>query len=336
MMVKSGVLSQNRSFLYGIAAVFVLLVHFGGYLAVSNRGGITILSKLLRYGQLGVPIFGFLSGISCYYSLSRGTPRSVFWKNRIKRTFIPYLIISGSCNFVLDILIKRDIMAFLMDVSTLSFWLYHHGPWYLAMLIPVYLCMPWYGKTIDNTKNRGRATLIAGSIWLLLGAVLYYTSPELYDHLHLLHQTVFIIMIGYCCGKKVRTDMPVPLSGVVAIFIVYVAQVVFRKAGFGSDYTENIFFSLLSVPFCFAASYAVDFLPKCVVAFLKKLGTVSLECYLFNTYFGFLLREYLFVRFPQTTFAGGSVAYVFCAVLEILLALSTIKITEMMYRKIKT
>ena len=30
MMVKSGVLSQNRSFLYGIAAVFVLLVHFGG------------------------------------------------------------------------------------------------------------------------------------------------------------------------------------------------------------------------------------------------------------------------------------------------------------------
>lgn len=29
MMVKSGVLSQNRSFLYGIAAVFVLLVHFG-------------------------------------------------------------------------------------------------------------------------------------------------------------------------------------------------------------------------------------------------------------------------------------------------------------------
>lgn len=158
-------------------------------------------------------------------------------------------------------------MAFLMDVSTLSFWLYHHGPWYLAMLIPVYLCMPWYGKTIDNTKNRGRATLIAGSIWLLLGAVLYYTSPELYDHLHLLHQTVFIIMIGYCCGKKVRTDMPVPLSGVVAIFIVYVAQVVFRKAGFGSDYTENIFFSLLSVPFCFAASYAVDFLPKCVVAF---------------------------------------------------------------------
>ena len=199
-------------------------------------------------------------------------------------------------------------MAFLMDVSTLSFWLYHHGPWYLAMLIPVYLCMPWYGKTIDNTKNRGRATLIAGSIWLLLGAVLYYTSPELYDHLHLLHQTVFIIMIGYYCGKKVRTDMSVPLSGVVAIFIVYVAQVVFRKAGFGNDYTENIFFSLLSVPFCF----------------------------LFNTYFGFLLREYLFVRFPQTTFAGGSVAYIFCAVLEILLALSTIKITEMMHRKIKT
>ena len=104
-------------------------------------GGVTILSKLLRYGQLGVPIFGFLSGISCYYSLSRGTPRSVFWENRIKRTFIPYLIISGSCNFVLDILIKRDIMAFLMDVSTLSFWLYHHGPWYLAMLIPVYLCI---------------------------------------------------------------------------------------------------------------------------------------------------------------------------------------------------
>ena len=38
MMVKCGVLSQNRSFLYGIAAVFVLLVHFGGYLP-SEGGG---------------------------------------------------------------------------------------------------------------------------------------------------------------------------------------------------------------------------------------------------------------------------------------------------------
>ena len=39
MMVKSGVLSQNRSFLYGIAAVFVLLVHFGGYLPSETGGG---------------------------------------------------------------------------------------------------------------------------------------------------------------------------------------------------------------------------------------------------------------------------------------------------------
>ena len=81
-------------------------------------------------------------------------------------------------------------------------------------------------------------------------------------------------MIGYYCGEKVKTNKAVQLNGVMAIFIVYVAQVVFRKAGFGNDYTENIFFSLLSVPFCFAASYAVDFLPKFMVAFLKKLGTV--------------------------------------------------------------
>lgn len=39
MMVKSGVLSQNRSFLYGIAAFFVLLVHFGGYLPPEMAGG---------------------------------------------------------------------------------------------------------------------------------------------------------------------------------------------------------------------------------------------------------------------------------------------------------
>ena len=39
MMVKSGVLSQNRSFLYGIAAIFVLLVHLGGYLSSEMGGG---------------------------------------------------------------------------------------------------------------------------------------------------------------------------------------------------------------------------------------------------------------------------------------------------------
>ena len=78
MMVKSGVLSQNRSFLYGIAAFFVLLVHFGGYLP-PEMGEKTILTQLLRYGQLGVPIFGFLSGISCYYcELPKKSPLNKF------------------------------------------------------------------------------------------------------------------------------------------------------------------------------------------------------------------------------------------------------------------
>ena len=37
MVRKCGVLFQNRSFLYGIAVVFVLLVHFGWYLLSEMR-----------------------------------------------------------------------------------------------------------------------------------------------------------------------------------------------------------------------------------------------------------------------------------------------------------
>ena len=59
-----GLLSKYRTTLMGIAAIFIILCHIPQY-------GVEVhhtLRSILIYGNIGVDIFLFLSGLGCYYS----------------------------------------------------------------------------------------------------------------------------------------------------------------------------------------------------------------------------------------------------------------------------
>lgn len=61
-------LSKYRTQLMGIAAIMIIICHAVSYGVVLP----SILKKITLYGNLGVDIFLFLSGLGCYYSLSNG------------------------------------------------------------------------------------------------------------------------------------------------------------------------------------------------------------------------------------------------------------------------
>lgn len=149
-------ISKYRTTLMGIAALMIIFCHAPQY-GVSMPNSI---SSIMLRGGLGVDIFLYLSGVGCWYSLSRGWEQKQWYYKRLIRIFIPYLlmqfpfwafrIFNGSFSIV------DELMVF----STVNFWLYHVGAWYVALLIPLYILTPFIYKILELGNRVFIASLI--------------------------------------------------------------------------------------------------------------------------------------------------------------------------------
>lgn len=90
-------------------------------------------------------MFAFLSGIGLWHSLDNNNDILNFYKKRIHRVIIPYLLIVIPFCLFLDIYEQKDVLLFLQDVTCISYWIKGRGAWYIAWLIPVYAVYPLYG-----------------------------------------------------------------------------------------------------------------------------------------------------------------------------------------------
>ncbi len=85
-------ISKYRKELFGISAIAIVLFHIGTYTNLLPSTWLVgkIVLLIFEVGNSGVDIFVLLSAIGLTYSLKKNT-LSVFYLNRIKRTFVPYL-----------------------------------------------------------------------------------------------------------------------------------------------------------------------------------------------------------------------------------------------------
>lgn len=143
--------SRQRQLVMGIAALMIYFAH--AYAIVPVDG---VVAKLLSLGNLGVDIFLFASGFGMYYSLrnmGRLSLRQFYWK-RFVRVRVPFLLISVPVYLLLDMLISREGGAFLLDISTLSYWVEHDGAWDVSAMLPVYALTPILPSLLRDDPKR--------------------------------------------------------------------------------------------------------------------------------------------------------------------------------------
>jgi len=218
-MERNSRLSRFRTELMGIGALGVLLVHSLDIVPWPNR-----LISIVSYGGVGVYIFVFLSGVGLYHSFaSRGgrVDRTEFYRRRFSRVLVPYLLISGIWYGMKYLIFQFQPGMFLLELSTLSFWLHHKGAWYVAMLIPLYLIYPFFHNWMQRS-HRGLKTCILVILILGLGTVLHKWMPALLDHLSQVMNSLWIFALGYYYGKKVHEGSNLP-ELYVCFFAVFLA-----------------------------------------------------------------------------------------------------------------
>lgn len=79
-------ISKYRTPLMGIAALMIIFCHAPQYGVVMP----SFISNFISRGGLGVDIFLYLSGVGCWYSLSKGVTLKSWYYKRFIRIFIPY------------------------------------------------------------------------------------------------------------------------------------------------------------------------------------------------------------------------------------------------------
>ena len=285
--IRWNLFSKYRSQLFGIAIIWIMLFHIIELKTTRLPRMFIDCYGFLVHGNLGVEIFLLLSGLGLYYSYSKIEEDNIilFYKNRIKRLLMSYIIINGSFFFIQDIIFKKSVVIFLKDISTYSFYSYgNRAVWFIAFIIPLYLIYPFiYKYVLKNKKSLLYISLMIFTIYVLL-YILKINYIYEYIKLEIALTRIPVFLAGCYIGKLAYENKIVStLQKTCILILIIIGLYAFEHKDF-SLYTwkaMRLYYFLLGIPFTWMFVILLDFLNSNMInQLLLKAGEVSLELYL--------------------------------------------------------
>lgn len=203
MNISWNILSKYRNELYGISILWIILFHGLELKNFAIDKSLTLFAALIKHGNCGVDIFLFLSGLCLYYSMKNDGNIYSFYKKRLKRILLPFLLIDGFYWLYVYILQNGDVLGFIKNITLYAFWFENnHFVWFIALIIPLYFLYPLLFKYILNNNKINRFYYILCLIvfvYLLCIAVNYF-NHEWYLSVELALPRIPVFLAGAYCG----------------------------------------------------------------------------------------------------------------------------------------
>ena len=222
MSYSLSLISKYRTELMGYGILFIMLVHATN----PNWADIPILCMLTGKATALVHTVGFLiiSGFGLCYSLTKNSDIWEFYKRRLMRLYIPFLLIalpfylffwlSGKETFV-DFLLKESGLAFFVNGSGLF--------WYIAISILMYILAPLIFKLIK--WNRLGSLSIMISLGILFCYMLYVLSPDYFNHTKIGYEKGYMFAVGMYLGFLSLNNKRLDLRYFLIVAICYILLV---------------------------------------------------------------------------------------------------------------
>ncbi len=280
---------KYRNVIYGLAAIWIVFYHIHKRYTLS----IPVVSPVISLGNMGVDIFLLLSAIGLSFSIEKNTI-SIFYKNRLKRTFLTYLLIAGpfilwKYFFVQDIT-AMTIPDFLAELSTLSYFWTKEGTfpfWYVPCILMFYALYPLLYKLNKNNKLYIVGLIVLSIITELI--LLFIKSPVI-SMTERTFSRIPIFLIGILLSDLVKNEKRIGTSHVIASFIIVaVTMVIFPITRLHSFGVHTVFIRYLYGIMAICLIVSVAYILECIknFKFTEKFikicsffGGISLEIYL--------------------------------------------------------
>lgn len=252
-------------------------------------------------------MFAFLSGVGLWQSIDKNDNVMQFYKKRVVRVVIPYLLISIMFNLYLYIGVHRSLLQFLLDLTCISYWTEGRGAWYVAWIVPIYFIYPLYEKI---AHKRSWISIVIVSILIFIVAV-----KGIPTRFQSVAGATLAFFIGDFVAKYISEDNKwcmMVMASLICIAPVYLSGLVRGQAVY------VLFFAIVGISLCSIFALFMKYVPNTLRNAMRNVGGVSLECYLLNIYLITVVRH----LFPvQMNSVFGSVIYLIIAILGVCISL---------------
>lgn len=259
-----GLISKYRSELMGVATIGILMCHAQSY----DVNLPFHLDSVLAFGQIGVVLFFFLSGIGSYYSTRKinNMPKDIltWYRKRFVRLLIPYILVYGAYLLISDLSWPQRFYY----LSTISYWFGDGGAWFICMLWPIYLITPLWNLLLEKVKYPIIPTIAIMAIMMLVKSSLSGAFNQ-----------ASLFFAGFWLARYVKRELTLPSKWMVIIVSIVISLLaLYYICGIG--YLIFILFVPALLLFC----KIIDVFKNTFVnKMLSFFGGISLESYLFNT-----------------------------------------------------
>ncbi len=293
--ITYGLLSKYKTELMGIAAASVLITHASDTIIVDNMPyAFKIMSKMGTLFGSQMYMFFFLSGMGSWFSYEKNKDAITYWKNRVKRTVIPYLLLATVAYAILDLWLQHDVMDFFFDLTCVSFYTKHAGAWYVAVILMLYMIYPLlHVLSKINQKAPVIVALGIGAAYCRLTSNIPFsgnTAYSLENHWGGVAAGSIAFLIGQYCAPKIRNNQKYNMKCLLVLFIVWiVGKLMWNNS---PPKLDVFFYMLLGIIGVFLWPIVFEKVrSKRFMELLKRMGGISLEIYLTNIYINSLFGQ---------------------------------------------
>lgn len=218
-------LSDSRSFLMGVAILWIVLCHGRAYFPESRNTAEEFLNYLVSIGYGGCDIFLLLSGFGLAYSLKRDDHYGRYLGRRARKLFpayYPFILVYMGAVAVLRGISAKEILG---NLTFVGFWFSWKNQfnWYIQAVMVFYLAAPLVYRILKTWK-KWAAMIILGTAALGLQVVFFGK----YQMIAIARIPVFLL--GMLLGCREKGSMYWTKGRLGCVLAVFVVGVCFRRA----------------------------------------------------------------------------------------------------------
>ncbi len=295
-------ISDYRNVIMGIATLWIVLFHS----SLLNINELIHSPRLCNYfnfikdlGNAGVDIFLLLSAIGLYFSFSKQSKLTEFYKKRAIRILPAAIIVIAI--YSATIIQTGGLKGYLQNISLLSFWIDGNLDfWYFSLIITLYLIYPIIHKLIEKFDYKAMLIMVLGVIGINFSIMLI--SNQTYQMYEIALTRIPVFIIGAWIGKKVLNKEKISYKWVVVamIFLIGIGIILYKNNFTGCFYIKRYLYCPLAITLVITLSFIFS---KLNLQLLKKffiwIGGYSMEIYLIYEILGKGMRNILI--YPDKT-----------------------------------
>lgn len=314
--------SRYKNEIYGICILWIMIFHGMKMLKYDFSFGTTVLkplNQIISFGNMGVEVFLFCSGIFLYFSFFNNPNILLFLKKRLLRIFLPVIIISGIYWIVRYIVVEHDFFLFASKLTLMDFWLSGDQQiWFVSCILVCYLIYPYIHSYLFESKflNAYLRLLILLTITVLITLSLSSIYPEVFDRIEIALTRLPVFFIGCFFGKLVYEKKILPwYSNLICVALVLITFFILHFGVLSGAWRRwaNL---VVGIPLTYLFVWMFNILKfKKLNRFFAFFGTISLNLYISHIIIFIILRvnvpteDRTILQFVIVVLASIAVAY---------------------------